>query len=137
MNLEVQISREFETMTLTLYSNNIMHVLVKKDSLVSLQDAKEVIEWVGSIGGEKKYVNLMEAQPNSEVDADARAYIASENQNKYTIADGMVVESLAHRLLSNFYMKFNKPVKPTRVFTNREKAIQWLLQQKQLYSHNC
>lgn len=133
MNMEVEISKDFEKINMTLYTNGIMNVLFKKDCIVELQDVQEVVEWVGSIGSGKKYLNLMEAESNSEVDAEARAFAASNNQNQYTIADGMVMTSQAHRILSNFYMKFNKPVKPTKVFNSRTKAIQWLLKQKELY----
>ncbi len=137
MNLEVEIAQDFEKIRMTLYVNGIMHVLFKKDCFVEIDDVKEVVDWVGTLGSDRKYVNLMEAEPNSEVDAEVRAFASSNNQNQYTIADGMVMTSQAHRILSNFYLKFNKPVKPTKVFTNKEKAIQWLLQQKELYSHNC
>lgn len=134
MKMEVEISKDFEKIKMTLYTNGIMNVLFKKDCIVELQDVQEVVEWVGSIGSGKKYLNLMEAESNSEVDAEARAFAASNNQNQYTIADGMVMTSQAHRILSNFYMKFNKPVKPTKVFNSRVKAIQWLLKQKDLYN---
>lgn len=136
MNMEVEISQDFEKIRMTLYTNGIMNVIFKKDSIIELGDVEEVVNWVGSLGPEKKYVNLMEAEPNSEVDAEARAFAASSSQNEYTIADGMVMTSQAHKILSNFYLKFNKPVKPTKVFNKREKAIQWLLKQKELYYKN-
>jgi hypothetical protein len=132
--MEVEISKDFERIKMTLYTNGIMNVVFKKDCIVELDDVQEVVEWVGSIGSGEKYLNLMEAESNSEVDAEARAFAASNNQNQYTIADGMVMTSQAHRILSNFYMRFNKPVKPTKVFNNRTKAIQWLLKQKELYN---
>lgn len=134
MKMEVEISKDFERIKMTLYTNGIMNVVFKKDCIVELDDVQEVVEWVGSIGSGEKYLNLMEAESNSEVDAEARAFAASNNQNQYTIADGMVMTSQAHRILSNFYMRFNKPVKPTKVFNNRTKAIQWLLKQKELYN---
>ncbi len=133
MNLEVEITQDFEKIRMTLYTNGIMNVLFKKDCIVELKDVEEVVNWVGTIGSGKKYLNLMEAESNSEVDAEARAFAASNNQNQFTIADGMVMTSQAHKILSNFYLKFNKPVKPTKVFNDREKAIQWLLKQKELY----
>jgi hypothetical protein len=136
VDLTIEIQKEFEKIKMTLYSNGIMHVLFKKDALVELEDVREVVDWVESIGSGRKYANLMEAESNSEVDAEARAFAASNNQNQFTIADGMVMTSQAHKILSNFYLKFNKPVKPTKVFTSRAKAIQWLLKQKELYYKN-
>ena len=37
-----------------------------------------------------------------------------------------VIKSLAQKLLGNAYLKINKPVVPTALFDNEEKAIEWL-----------
>jgi hypothetical protein len=136
MNLEVEIEADFEKIKMILYTNGIMNVIFKEHTFVELKDVEEVVSWVDSLGRDRKYVNLMEAGSNSHIDAEVRAFSASKNQNKHTIADGIVMTGLGHKLLSNFYLRVNKPVKPTKFFVNREKAIQWLLEQKELYSQN-
>jgi hypothetical protein len=37
---------------------------------------------------------------------------------------------MATRIAGNFYIRFNKPPKPTRIFTNPEDAKSWLLYKK-------
>ena len=136
MHLEIEISQEFEKIRMTLYKNGIMNVVFKKDSFIEMEDLSEVLIWVDSLGKDKKYLNLMEAENNSQIDAEVRSFAASKEENKHTIADGFVMTSQAHKLISNFYMKFNKPAKPSKIFTDRNKAIQWLLEQKELYYQN-
>ena len=46
---------------------------------------------------------------------------------KYTIADAIIVSNLAQKILINFYLKFNKPPKPSQAFNSEEQAINWLL----------
>jgi len=41
-------------------------------------------------------------------------------------AEAFVVNSLPTRLIANFYMKFNKPPNPTKIFNTVEKAEEWL-----------
>jgi hypothetical protein len=131
MDSSVEIEKDFEKIRMTLYENGIMSVLFKENFTVGLKDVEEVVAWVSEIANGRKFLNLMEGESNSEVDAEVRSFSASKEQNKFTIADAMVVKSISHRLLSNFYLKFNKPVMPTRLFTDKEKAIQWLLSQKE------
>jgi hypothetical protein len=42
------------------------------------------------------------------------------------VADAFVIDSLAQRILGNFYLKFNKPQFPTRFFNSKEEALIWL-----------
>lgn len=131
MDSSVEIKKDFEKIRMTLFENGIMNVVFKENFTVGLQDVEEVVNWVSEIANGRKFLNLMEGENNSEVDAEVRSFAASKDQNKFTIADAMVVQNISHRLLTNFYMRFNKPVKPTRLFTDKEKAIQWLLSQKE------
>ncbi len=127
----VEIEKDFEKIKMTLYENGIMNVVFKENCSVGIKDAEEAVNWVSEIANGRRFLNLMEGENNSEVDAEVRAFSASKNQNKFTIADALVVNSVAHKLLTNFYLKFNKPVKPTRLFTDKERAIEWLLSQKE------
>lgn len=43
-------------------------------------------------------------------------------------ASAVVVDNLAYRMIANFYLTFNKPKRPYKVFSNREEAVKWLKQ---------
>ena len=64
-----------------------MNVIFKEHTFVELKDVEEVVSWVASLRMDRKYVNLMEARSNSQVDAEARAFSASKNENKFTCAN--------------------------------------------------
>jgi hypothetical protein len=38
----------------------------------------------------------------------------------------MVIKILGQRILGNFYIKFQKPMIPTKIFNNHEDALEWL-----------
>lgn len=122
----IETQKEFKNLTMILFSNGIMNVVFKDNRLITIEDIGEVMIWVASLG-ERKYLNLMEGAVNTDIDSLVRDFSASASENKYTIADALVISSHAHKMVTDFYLKKNKPIKPTKVFTNRDEAIKWLL----------
>jgi hypothetical protein len=49
--------------------------------------------------------------------------------SKIRIAEAFLINSLANLLIANFYIKFNRPPNPTKVFNNLESALEWLRSQ--------
>ena len=122
----IEIEKEFKKIKFILNSNGVMNILLKKNvPLFTLEDLKETMDWVESLG-ERKYLNLYEGDFSS-ADASVRDKIASSDENKFTIADAFVMTNGSDKMIGNFYLQFNKPHKPTRVFEDRNKAIEWLL----------
>ena len=62
----------------------------------------------------------------SSIDSEARKFISSAEGMKCSKAEAFVTTFLPHRIIGNFYMKINSPVKPTAFFDTEKKAIEWL-----------
>lgn len=106
--------------------DGIVHVRFRDWETITLDDYFEGIELMQSLGKTDKYLFLYESGENSLVSDDLRRAAASSENNQYTIADAYVVRSLAQKIIGNFYVRFNKPVRPTRMFNTLEDAIAWL-----------
>jgi hypothetical protein len=122
----IEVEKNFDNIKMVLYDNGIMNIIFKENTLITMEDVSEVMLWVASLG-ERKYLNLMEGAYNTDIDSLVREFSASDKENKFTIADAIVITSPAHKMITDFYVNKNKPVKPTRVFTDREEAVNWLL----------
>lgn len=109
-----------------LYSNNIFHIYFFSGSLVDMDFVKEINEFNASLGG-LAHLNLFEFEDHVDLDPEVRDWAAAPDGNKQTVADALVINSLGHKILANFYIKFNKPVKPTKLFNKQSKAVSWLL----------
>ena len=59
---------------------------------------------------------------------EVRDLANSEEAAKYTRAQAIVVDNLAHRIMGNFIMKFYKAGITVKVFSERNKAEEWLKQ---------
>lgn len=132
-NFNVEIEQSFSNITMRLYDNGIMNVVFGDNCYIDLRDISEVMNWVDEIAEGRMFINLMEGAYNTDLAPEVREFGASSSENKYTIADAMVITSDAHKIVTNFYLKFNKPVKPTKIFTDRNKAIEWLLEEKRKF----
>ena len=62
----------------------------------------------------------------TSVDKDTRNHVSKGDGARFSIAEAFIISSLAHKLVANFYLKTNKPVVPTRFFTNQIEAEGWL-----------
>ena len=119
-------SNSFDKCRVTIYDSGILHFEMKDREVLTSADLIESRSWVNSFGP-NKYLVLIEAGHRTEVEDDIKELSASKSGNHYTIADAIVVKSLSQRLIANLYLRFNKPVKPTRIFSDAESAAFWLM----------
>ncbi len=118
--------QEFSKCVLTIYDSDILHFQMKDKETLSANDVIESRDWLNSFG-DVKFLVLTEGGYRTEVEDDFRKESASEVGSAHTIADAIVVKSLSQRIIANLYIKFNKPVRPTRVFSDAESAAFWLM----------
>lgn len=107
---------------------NIIKVVFRDEHDFSLSDAKELLEDLKIICTEKSYPILKIPGKYSSIDNDARKFISSAEGMQFSNAEALVTSYLPHRIIGNFYMSVNKPVKPTSFFDTEEKAVEWLKQ---------
>lgn len=74
----------------------------------------------------QKYAVLAIASEFSTITRDAQSLMASKAFVKNTVAKAILVQYLGQKIMGNFYLNFNKPHIKTKIFTEREKAIEWL-----------
>ncbi len=111
---------------LSLRIDAIMHVHIKAVEEFLTDDVMDIFNGVYEIGKGEKFLNLITFENFLIVDKETRKLAARSIASKYTIADAFVVDSVALKLLINFYIAFNKPSRPTQLFDSEEKAIDWL-----------
>ena len=114
------------TMEASLRSDGVIQFVVPANTYVKLPGVVEAIEAIRECGSGKRYPLLIIAGKDATMDTAAMSYMAKKTAETSTIALACHIESISQKLLGNFYLKFNKPVKPTRIFTKMEDALEWL-----------
>ncbi len=116
---------------MTIYENGLAHYHIKFGETLEMDDVQLMLDEIEKLGPEKQYMNLFEFSENADVDEKTRQWAADGDGNKQTIADAIVIKSLAQKIIGNFYLKFNRPVKPSKIFNSPTEAYNWLLAQKE------
>jgi hypothetical protein len=105
--------------------SRILRMKIMEDASIEVEDAVQNYEAASSLTNGEKHLLLVDAQANVYISKETRIYSAQTKPNS-PLAIALVVNSTANRLIGNFYINFNKPKVPTKLFSNEEKALKWL-----------
>lgn len=100
-------------------------VTVNEKEEFSVEDLKKLVNAQNELGGEKLPV-LVLCSEHATTNSELLQSISKNENNPYSKADAFVIHSMAQKILANFYIKINKPERPTKFFNNKEEAINWL-----------
>lgn len=115
---------------LGLLENGIIRINLLDKHSIGESESREINNAIGILSEGRLALIMMIPQPHTVFDHGAREFSSSDEGLQYTIADAMVVTSMAHKILVSFYLKFNKPKKPSKAFDNETEAMAWLLSLK-------
>lgn len=88
-----------------------------------LAEAKRQYEAAKILAENKKYKVLIDVRDvHVSPEKDAQEFLTNISEK---VAEAVLVNSLATRLITRFYVRANKNT-PVRVFSNEKKAIKWL-----------
>lgn len=96
--------------------------------VIDLEEARLITEAFARLapGGRPLLVDL--ASPKGQT-RGAREYFAKDPiHTQYYTAVALLVSNPISRVLANFFLGMNKPLRPTRLFTDKAEAIEWLQQ---------
>ncbi|CAG5080907.1 DUF7793 family protein [Parvicella tangerina] len=119
---EIEIGDHFTMMI----KNGITHISVKPDTTVELEMVQKVVQHQREIQKGSPYLVLLDVSKAYGVTREAREYTSSEAVEGLQIAMAMLTQSLPIRLLANFFIKFDNPPAPTKMFNDYDLAISWL-----------
>lgn len=106
--------------------SGIMHVHIKVEDEFTIEHAEELFKARTEMANGRK-MPIMYTSPKFVIPSkEVREYVASEDRSELVLADAFVTYSLPQRLMSRFYLRFNKPVRPTQFFESEERALEWL-----------
>ncbi len=112
-----------------LDAQGILHVKILDDVEITLEKVKEDYETVLQHFGEGKFLVLVDSQNSFSITTEAREYSQQEVIDKFHIATAVVGNNEVSRIIINMLARINRPSTPFKMFADKEKATEWLLQQ--------
>lgn len=127
MTTEVEAikSIEFDSLIGILRSDGIVHVHLKENTLITLEVQAEMERSYNELTPVKRPF-IFTGDEFIAITSEARKNaVAMENRVPISVS-AIIVRNLAQRIIADYYYKFNRPINPYKVFTNKEKAIIWI-----------
>lgn len=106
--------------------DGIVEVIFENQLLLDLDQCYEIMEAYKTNLGDKRVPILHIIGKYMNVTKESREFAASPEGLKYSSAEAYVFDSLPHRIIADFYLKFNKPAVPTKFFKTKTEAEVWL-----------
>lgn len=118
-----------ETKTSVLIFDENLGVLIvraKPDVDLKLEDAELDFNTGRQLVNNKKTPVLSDSRHLGFTCKEVREFYAQPKLAEHISAMAILIESLPGRLLGNFFIKFNNPPYPVKVFNSEQEAICWL-----------
>ena len=107
--------------------NDILFITLKENACIDVEQVKEAIKARKEIQENKPMLTLNDVRNLYDISREARAFAANNaSLLKLNTAMAILTSSLATKLFANFFIKFNKPGTPTKIFNKKEDALEWL-----------
>lgn len=108
------------------YDDNILYVIIKENVDLGIPEMDELLEFSAKFTNYEKRYTIVDTRSNYNSSQEVSNHYANSDYNKYRYADAFIVNSLAMRLLVNFYIRFHKPKIPTKLFNDEQSALNWI-----------
>lgn len=105
----------------------VVYFVYKANTSIDLNAAKQILRDRITFQGEVDYPIYCDIRGMRRADKEARDFLAKEGSS-YTKAVAIIVDSPMTKIIGNFYLGLNKPTAPTKMFTEKQEALEYLKQ---------
>ena len=117
--------------TISLDDNRVLLIKFRDGADVDLEKTKEIMSTCVGLVKDKKFYLITDGRDiHGSIDHGSRKYMSEHEINKLSLAQAIVVNNMALRLVANFYLKFYKHDQPMKVFAGIREARKWVLSHK-------
>ncbi|MGE0566427.1 MAG: hypothetical protein AB7O73_00645 [Bacteroidia bacterium] len=104
----------------------IIHQIYKPELIITLEIAKQMVTHRLEITKRITRPVFVDVRNLVAIDAASRKYLAGEMAVKYVSAGAIFLDNYLHYLAGTVYIKIDRPAVPSKLFTDKEKALLWL-----------
>ncbi len=119
-------SKETEYVNMFI-EDGIFQCYFKSMEVMDIGVAKQTVNDRLNFFQNKSYPSLFDITEVKQTTKEARDFMANEG-NDLVLASAMVVTNPMLKMMANFYIMVNRPKNPTKLFTDRDSALEWLSQ---------
>lgn len=114
----------FKNFRLTKH-DHLYEIDVFANSDFGFKELRQLIEVQREMGGDRLPVLVLCGEYTTS-DVSFLKQLSRNGNDPYSSADAFVIQSIAQKLVANFYIKMVRPERPTKFFTSKQDAVKWL-----------
>ena len=124
-------SHRFNGGKVTVLQHNILLIEYDEVTAITVKNLYDLQQLNTKLVGGGSYHTITEFRNGLiNLTDEAKKYVAESPKNVKRLSDSLLVDSLAKRIEAEFYLAFHKPKVKTKVFTDLNKALNWIEQQE-------
>lgn len=106
-------------------NQEIICAILHEDAVITVDIAKEMVKdgIEVSAGHKRIFVDICKMH---SIDGESRRYLAAFETAKDIIGTAILFDNYLHYLMLSVFLKVDRPIYPTKIFTNEKKALLWL-----------
>ena len=104
---------------------DIVELHINPSQTLQPDDVRKIFDVIHSDYPEAKTL-MVTAGNKATLSPEAREIVSSEDITHQILADAIVTEHYSHQMSSNFFVRYNQPYRPTKLFKTIEEAKNWL-----------
>jgi hypothetical protein len=108
------------------FEDDILLVKMKEGINLDQAEMEQLLKQAVEFTSPNKYFAVIDTTALYDSTPESRSFYAESDYSNYRYADAFIVNSLPMRLLVNFFITFNKPKIPSKMFNNEESALNWI-----------
>ena len=117
---------ENEKIKFSLRQDNIVHIECTPDTIMTLEEGKYSTLMVGKIVADTPLPMLCDLTNVVKMSQECRNHFAGPEHAEVFTRCALIVSSPISKIIGNFFLGANKPLRPTRLFTSAEEGLKWL-----------
>jgi hypothetical protein len=106
--------------------DNLLSLEIYENQIIEADDIHLIYEGYESLIGEKDYAVAVYANPFSSISDAAKQIAAKQYASEKRKKVALISNNLAHIIIVRFFILWNKPKTPIRIFKSEQKAFEWL-----------
>jgi len=109
-------------------SEKILYTECFPNTIMTLEDGRESTRISAEMVNYQPLPLLCDLTNVVKMSQECRKHFSGAEHAKTFSKCALIVTNPISRMIGNFFLGLNKPLKPTRLFTNKEEGLKWLKQ---------
>lgn len=112
--------------TIYLLEGDIVKIVPHENIEMDVKDLEDIQKIKFEMVGERRYAVMFVTPSMGVMTKEGRIFASGPLVNRNAVAKAVVIKNLGMRMMTSFFIKFNKPLVEHRIFEKEEEAINWL-----------